>query len=106
MVDAESMIQELSLDETPEIKQIITDLLVEADAMIRDSVDRNAKKSEFERDPIYQRALKSLTTQLWYDRALADGMPKGIQMMITHLQSEVGQDGFHYQQNISAVSND
>lgn len=106
MVTAETMMQELNLDETDENKTVITALLFEADAMIRNSVDSKADKSDFEKDPIYQRCLKSLVTQLWYDRTLEDGMPKGIQMMIVHLQSEVKADGFHYQQNLSTLSDD
>lgn len=98
MVDAETVISELNLDDTPETETTIKALIVEADAMIRDSVDRTADQTEFEKDPIYQRALKSLVTQLWYDRTLNDGMPVGIQMMIVHLQSEVGKDGFRYEQ--------
>lgn len=106
MVDAETMLQELNLDETEDNKRIITALLDEADAMIRNSVDRKASKADFEKDPIYTRCLKSLVTQLWYDRTLQDGMPVGIQMMIVHLQSEVSEDGFHNSENLSTLSNE
>lgn len=98
MVDAETVINELNIDDTPETETTIKALIVEADAMIRNAVDRSADQSEFEKDPIYRRCLKSLVTQLWYDRTLNDGMPIGIQMMITHLQSEVDDNGFHYGQ--------
>lgn len=96
MVEAEMMMQELNLDQTPENKTVIMALLDEADAMIRTSVDSKAPKEAFFADPIYQRCLKSLVTQLWYDRTLENGMPKGIQMMIVHLQGEVRDGGFNH----------
>lgn len=35
-------------------------------------------------------AIKTLATALYYDRSLASGMPRGLLMMLTHLQASGG----------------
>lgn len=35
-------------------------------------------------------AVKTLAQALYYDRSLADGMPRGLLMMLTHLQATSG----------------
>lgn len=37
-------------------------------------------------------AIKTLATALYYDRSLSAGMPKGLLMMLTHLQATPGGD--------------
>lgn len=37
-------------------------------------------------------AIKTLTQAMYYDRGLANGMPKGLLMMLAHLQASSGGD--------------
>ena len=94
MIDTQSMLDELCLDATDETTRLITDLLSQSERIIRDSVDKTNPLSDYEQDPIFIRAAKTLCTQLYYDRTLTGGMSLGLQMMINHLKGEVADDGY------------
>lgn len=38
-------------------------------------------------DPIAVQAIKTMATQLYYDRSLSQGLSKGLVMMLVHLQN-------------------
>jgi hypothetical protein len=88
-IDTEKLMDDLNLDDTPENKAIITDLILDASDLIRSSVNYKVPETEYFKFPIYIRAVKTLATQLYYDRELSEGMSKGLQMMINHLKGRV-----------------
>lgn len=92
-IDSAKLMDDLNLDDTPENTALITDLIGDASDLIRSSVDYNVDESEYLKLPMYSRAVKTLVTQLYYDRELSEGMSKGLQMMINHLIGRVDHGG-------------
>lgn len=82
----QDLLTELNLDETPENNSVVDVLLKDAGELVTDSVNKNLSASDLAKDPIYLRAVKALATSLFYDRSLSQGVPAGVQMMITHLK--------------------
>lgn len=93
---ANQLMTELNLDDTESNKSTIAELTKQAWAMVKTAVDSSAKDDDLQADPIFIRAVKAQATALFYDRTLANGTPTGVRMMITHLQGEVGPDGFKH----------
>lgn len=85
-ITAEMMMQELNLDETDENNTVLTGLIQSAQEIILDSIGTNLSASDVATDKIYVRAVKALVTAMYYDRSLSQGVPLGVEMMITHLQ--------------------
>lgn len=84
----EQLINELNLDETPETTQLLTNLITSAKVIVSRSVNSTVSSETYEADVIYQRAVATLATQLFYDRTLSGGMSLGLKMMIETLQGE------------------
>lgn len=87
-VSTQEVLTELNLDNTPENSAVVGGLIQDSADIVKDSVNKNLSASELAEDHIYIRAVKALTTALFYDRSLSQGMPLGVQLMITHLKGE------------------
>lgn len=74
------LLGELNLDEAEQAT--ITALVTSATEIVKRSV-ANLNPA----DPIAIAAVKTLATQMYYDRSLDTGMSKGLLMMLTHLQA-------------------
>lgn len=62
-------------------------------ALVNTSVNIISRSSDApEDDTLTVPAVKTLTQALYYDRSLANGMPKGLLMMLTHLQASSSGD--------------
>lgn len=92
-MEVKTMIDELNLDESEETTQLVANLIEQAGAIIRSSVDNSKPVELYEQEPIYERAVATLVTQLYYDRSLDAGLSNGLQMMINHLKGRVVVDG-------------
>lgn len=73
------LLSELNLDssELGTIQSLVT--------TAKEVVSRSADLSN--NDPLTIPAIKTLATQMYYDRSLDTGMSKGLLMMLTHLQA-------------------
>ncbi|MEY4715368.1 hypothetical protein [Lacticaseibacillus paracasei] len=81
---ASDLMTELNLDESE--LPTITSLVSTAISVIKRSSDAP------EDDTLTIPAIKTLTQATYYDRSLANGMPKGLLMMLAHLQASSGGD--------------
>lgn len=91
VLDVETIMAELNLDDSD--KNLITNLLSQAQDIIIHSVDSTKQITDFEGNLIFQRAVITLVTQLYYDRSLSAGMSIGLQMMINQLKGQVKVNG-------------
>lgn len=82
----QDLLTELNLDDTEENNTVLSGLSEAAAELVEDSVNKSLSASVFAKDPIYLRAVKALATSMFYDRSLSQGIPAGVQMMITHLK--------------------
>lgn len=80
------LLTELNLDQSPENKTVVDALVKDAQELVLDSVNSSLSASNLADDPIFLRATKALATSLFYDRSLSQGVPVGVQLMITHLK--------------------
>lgn len=81
---ASDLMTELNLDESE--LPTITSLVNTAISIINRSSDAP------EDDTLTIPAIKTLTQATYYDRGLANGIPKGLLMMLAHLQASSGGD--------------
>lgn len=81
---ASDLMSELNLDESE--LPTITSLVNTAINIINRSSDAP------DSDTLTIPAIKTLTQATYYDRGLANGMPKGLLMMLAHLQASSGGD--------------
>ena len=86
VVSTDEMMTELNLDQTPENNAVISELIKDSSEIIMDSFNSNLSAS-VKADPIYIRAVKALTTAMYYDRSLSGGSPLGVNIMIDHLKA-------------------
>lgn len=77
---------ELNIDQQSEDVTTINELVSDAEIIIQNSVDHAVSLEQYRKSDIFNRAAKTLATQLYYDRELSAGMSKGLQMMINHLK--------------------
>lgn len=80
---------ELNIDLSPANTTMITALVSQAQDIILHSVDSTKTTEDYADNLIFQRAVITLVTQLYYDRTLSSGLSLGLQMMINHLKGEV-----------------
>lgn len=86
-VSTNTMLNYLNLDETPENNELLGDLINQATDFINNSFNSsNLSASELKNDQTYVLAVKALCSSLYYDRAMSQGVPAGVQMCITVLQ--------------------
>lgn len=87
-ISTQDMLDELNLDSTEENNALMSGLLKDSALIIIHAVNNNLSASDVNGDKIFNRAVKALTTQLYFDRTLSQGMSIGIQLMIDHLKGE------------------
>lgn len=83
MLDPKAILSELNLEESE--LPTITTLTKQAEAIVVDSLD-SKNTTAWENNEIFVRAVISLTTALYYDRLLSNGVPAGVKMMLIHLK--------------------
>lgn len=81
--------KELGLDETPDNEALISSLVADAQLITLDSISSTATQDDYKDNNLFNRAVKTLATQLFYDRTLSEGTSLGYQMIVTHLQMGV-----------------
>lgn len=87
VISTDEMLSYLNLDNTPENNEVVGGLVEDAEAYIDSTFNsENLSASELAKDRVYVSAVKALATSLFYDRSLSQGVPAGVQMMITHLK--------------------
>jgi hypothetical protein len=84
---------ELNIDETPANTALLTSLVGQAQDIIIHSVDSTKTVEDYADNLIFQRAVITLVTQLYYDRTMSGGLSLGLRMMINHLKGEVTVNG-------------
>lgn len=86
MVTATELMDELHVDQSPAEIATVQALITEAQTIIDQATDSTGTDSSYQKSPIYDRAVKTLVTQLYYDRSLTDGFSKGLIMMLDYLE--------------------
>ena len=87
-ISTQDMLDELNLDSTEENNKLMSGLIQDSALIIIHAVNDNLSASKVNSDKIFNRAVKALATQLYFDRTLNQGMSLGIQLMIDHLKGE------------------
>lgn len=78
---------ELHIDQSPTELTTVTNLINEATEIVNHSV--SSTETQYQALSIYDLAIKTLATQLYYDRELSKGMSAGLLMMLDQLQGMV-----------------
>lgn len=86
MVDATELMDELHIDQSPAELATVQALINEAQTIIDQATDSTGTDNDYQKSPIYDRAIKTLVQQLYYDRSLTDGFSKGLIMMLDYLE--------------------
>lgn len=86
MVDAKKLMDELHIDQSPTEIATVQALINEAQAIVKQATDSTGADIAYKKSPIYDRAIKTLVQQLYYDRSLTDGFSKGLIMMLDYLE--------------------
>lgn len=81
---------ELNLDDVGTTKQTIQSLVGQSIEIVKHSVNSEISTDQYLQDQLFQRAVITMATQLFYDRTLESGMSLGFQMLVVHLQAEYG----------------
>lgn len=87
-VDATKLADSLNLD--PEEVTTLQALIDQSKELVKSSVNYSMTDAQLEAVPLFDSAVKSLATALYYDRTLENGMPRSARIMITHLQGRLG----------------
>lgn len=87
------LLSELNLDVNDTNTELINSLVNDAQAIVLGSVSSTKTSDHYASNKIFQRAVKTLATQLFYDRTLANGTAVGYRMMITQLQAQEEVEG-------------
>ncbi len=86
MVDATELMDELHIDQSPAEIATVQALINEAQTIVDQATDSTGTDKDYQKSPIYDRAIKTLVQQLYYDRSLTDGFSKGLIMMLDYLE--------------------
>lgn len=78
---------ELHIDQNPTELTTVTNLINEATEIVNHSV--SSSETQYQASSTYDLAIKTLATQLYYDRELSRGMSAGLLMMLDQLQGMV-----------------
>ncbi|WP_419154098.1 head-tail connector protein [Weissella viridescens] len=93
MVDEKTIMAELHIDETEEETALIKNLIDDAETLIVGSISsqREINKDYVEKvnGQVFGRMVRTLVTDLYYDRTLTNGYSKGFRIMMNQLRSEV-----------------
>lgn len=82
------LLSELNLDINDANTILINSLVTDAQIITLSAVNSTKKIEDYADNQIFQRAVKTLATQLFYDRTLANGTAAGYRMMVTQLQTQ------------------
>lgn len=85
MVDYQTIIKELNLDDTDDNKVIINNLLSQGKSIILGALPDKVNEDTVTSDPLYERALVTIVTQFYYDRTLERGLSLGMRMLLMQL---------------------
>lgn len=85
-MDTDVLLSELNLDDTAENQIVAKNLIDESEEIIIHSVDSSVPRTIFEDNSIFKRAVKTLATDMYYNRTLPNGLSLGTQMMINNLK--------------------
>ncbi|WP_353990082.1 head-tail connector protein [Pediococcus argentinicus] len=90
-VTADEIMDELHIDSSDVEQRTINNLITDAQELVTNSVSSTLTNSDMESNfnPTYDRCVKTLVCQLYYDRSLDAGLSRGYQMMRSHLESLV-----------------
>lgn len=81
------LMDELHIDATKEETATITALIDDAQIMVDSAIGiKSDTVNPLGGTPLYSRAVKTLATQMYYDRSLENGMSKGLIMMLEYLE--------------------
>lgn len=83
-----SLLTELNLDASDESKTLISNLIKDANDLTLSAIDTTSNFDDFSSNQTYLRAVKTLATQLFYDRTLENGTAQGYRMMVAKLQAQ------------------
>lgn len=89
LIDPKQLLEELHIDDTPEEETTIRNLVSMAKAIVDEAI-QDINNSELAQDELYISAIKTLATQLYYDRTLSEGKAPAVQLLIAHLQFKYG----------------
>lgn len=89
LIDPKKLLEELHIDDTSEEETTIRNLVSMAKAIVDEAI-QDINNSELAQDKLYISAIKTLTTQLYYDRTLSEGKAPAVQLLIAHLQFKYG----------------
>ncbi|MDF8366176.1 phage gp6-like head-tail connector protein [Weissella paramesenteroides] len=89
-VKATELMNDLHIDESDSETNSINSLITQATDLVKSSVNYGLSDEDYAKYPLFDAAVKELTTALYYDRTLANGMPHAVTIMITHLQARLG----------------
>lgn len=83
----QEMMNQLCLDDDPSTKQLITTFVNQAEVLICDAIDSQLKPEMMRGNPIYELAVSTLVTELYYERTLPNGeFSNGLRSLINHLK--------------------
>lgn len=89
LIDSKQLLDELHIDDTPEEEATICNLINMAKAIVDEAI-QDIDNSKLVQDQLYLSAIKTLATQLYYDRTLSEGKAPAVQLLIAHLQVKYG----------------
>lgn len=87
-VDTNTVMAELNLDDDEDNTTLITSLISDSKSLILDSLGLR-DDSILSNNVLYDRCLKTIVTQFYYDRMLSTGLSAGTMLMLIHLKAEV-----------------
>lgn len=85
-VTISEMQEELHLDGE---EGILQSLITEGTDYVRSAVNYDLPVEEYEKYPLFDRAVKTYVSSYYYDRSTGVGTNKGLSMMINHLRGRV-----------------
>lgn len=83
------VLNELCLDDEPENRTLISNLINQAEILICDSLSATVKPENLRDVPIYQRTVNTMVTQMYYERTLPNGFSKGVMALLNHLEGYI-----------------
>lgn len=86
------VLDELCLDDEPENRTLISNLINQAEVLICDSLSATVKPDDLRDIPIYQRTVNTMVTQMYYERTLPDGFSKGVMALLNHLEGYIDEN--------------
>lgn len=90
-VEANELMDELHIDQNDEETKTVQNIIKDAQTLIRESCGSSLTVQDYEDkyNPLFDRTVKTLATQMYYDRIGQNGTSKGLIMLLTHLRNEV-----------------